>query len=199
MAVLIDKKDEAAVWHKRRNEMVKLINHELWDEKSGFYYDNGPDGKLIKIKTEAGFTPLLAGVCNKQQAEALVKHLTNPDEFWRAFPVPSVSGDEPTFSDNMWRGPVWINYNYMIIEGLERYDYHDLAGELRRKTLDEIMRWYKEDGVVYEFYDSEGKTSPIFLHRKKLGGPDVRRPTSLGTTICDYNWTAALFIDLMTR
>ena len=116
----------------------------------------------------------------------------------QVFPVATVSADEPTFCDNMWRGPVWVNYNYFIIEGLRRYGSDDLAGDLKRVTLEQIAHWYETDGVIYEFYDSEGKTSPLKLHRKGKGGPNAGLSMeNLGTTICDYHWTAAVFIDLM--
>jgi len=198
MAALLGSPDESTAWKNRKEQLAKLINQHLWDDETGFYYDNDHNGNLVKIKTEAGFVPMFAGIASEEQARKLVDHLTNPQEFWRAFPVSSVSADEPTFSDNMWRGPVWINFNYFIIEGLKHYGYNDIAEDLRRRTIDEIIRWYEADGVIYEFYDSEGDISPVYLHRKKQGGPDVRRLASLGTTVCDYNWTAALFIDMVS-
>jgi hypothetical protein len=198
--ILMELNDEAAAhtWDAEADARAERINRLLWDDESGLYYDNAYDGELVKIKTEAGFTPMFAGVCDDRQAARLVEHLMNPREFRRAFPVASVSADEPTFSDNMWRGPVWINYNYLIIEGLRRYGYHEIADDIRDRTLREIARWYASDGLIYEFYDSEAVTSPVFLHRKKVGGPQaVKAAAALGTTVCDYNWTAALFIDLL--
>lgn len=195
---LIGDESGAARWNASAQVMAGRIENVLWDEQSGFYYDNSPEGSLIRIKTIAGLMPLFAGVCSPQRAERLVRHLANPDEFWRCFPVASVSADEDSFSDNMWRGPVWINCNYMLIEGLRRCGYDGLAGDLREKTIGEVARWYAADGVIYEFYDSEGKTDPAHLHRKQRGGPGaVRGEIALDTSVCDYNWTAALFFDLL--
>lgn len=194
----LDKLDEAAEWDRKAQERADLINARLWDQETGFYYDAAPDGSIIKIKTEAGFTPLLAGIPDKPRAEELIKHLTDPAEFWRSLPVSSVSADEPAFSDNMWRGPVWINMNYFFVEALKNYGHIEAASHLRQRTLEEISHWYNTDGIIYEFYDSEARTEPIFLHRKKLGGPQAQRSAvSLGTNVCDYNWTAALYVDLM--
>jgi glycogen debranching enzyme len=198
MAALLGNHDESTIWMNSREKSANLINQHLWDDETGYYYDNDLNGNLVKIKTEAGFVPMFAGIASDEQVEKLVDHLTDPLQFWRAFPVSSVSADEPTFSDNMWRGPVWINFNYFIIEGLKHYGYSDLAKDLRRRTIDEIIRWYETDGVIYEFYDSEGEISPVYLHRKAQGGPDVRRMASLGTTVCDYNWTAALLMDMIS-
>lgn len=195
----LSKDDEAKSWEKRAQELSERVNDLLWDKETGFYYDNDFNGKLIKIKTEAGFTPLFAGICSKEQAEALVKHLTNPSEFWRKFPVASVSADEPTFSDNMWRGPVWINMNYFFIEGLKNYGFNDIADKLKKRTIEEISHWQTIDGVTYEFYDSEASTDPLYLHRKDKGGPQPRMLVHLGTNIRDYNWTAALYVDLVSE
>jgi neutral trehalase len=199
MAALLGNNVESTAWINRRDQLAKLINQHLWDDETGFYYDNDRNGNLVKIKTEAGFVPMFTGIASDEQVKNLVEHLTDPLQFWRAFPVSSVSTDEPTFSDNMWRGPVWINFNYFIIEGLKHYGYGKIAEDLRRITIDEIIRWYETDGVIYEFYDSEGEISPVYLHRKAQGGPDVRRMASLGTTVCDYNWTAALLMDMIQK
>lgn len=194
----LKKEDEAALWDKQADEHAARVDAVMWDKASKFYYDTAPDGSLITIKTAAGFTPMFAGICDKERAAALVEHLTNPAEFWRPFPLASVAADEPTFSDNMWRGPVWINYNYFLIEALRLYGYDAIADDLRARTIREIARWYEADGLIYEYYDSEAKTDPVFLHRKALGGPKAKKAAAeLGTTICDYNWTAALYMDLL--
>jgi len=194
----LGRSDEAIEWDRLADERAERLNLLLWDEETRFYYDMDTDGELVRVKTEAGFTPLFAGVCDAARAEALVAHMTDRAKFWRPFPVSSVSADEPSFSDNMWRGPTWINFNHFFVEALARYGYDDLSLELRRRTLDEVARWHALDGIIYEYYDSEATTHPVFLHRKKLGGPNARRSaTSLGTTVCDYNFTAALYIDLL--
>ena len=194
MALKLGLTADARMWTQMQRERSRKVNELLWDRETGFYYDLDPEGKQIKIKTVAGFTPLFAGVCSKKQAAALVEHLTNPKEFQRAFPLPSVSADEPTFCDNMWRGPVWINYNRLVIEGLARYGYQDEASKLRSITLKEIARWYARDGVIYEFYDSEGTRSPAELHRKGKAGIGVGARRT-GPCVRDYHWTAAIFVD----
>lgn len=89
----------------------------------------------------------------------------------------------------------WVNLNYMIMEGLIRYGYLTLADEIKKKTLNEIARWYAEDGVIYEFYDCEASKSPSKLRRKGERGIQIgnRRITEC---IRDYHWTAALFVDM---
>ncbi|MHB0998035.1 MAG: amylo-alpha-1,6-glucosidase [Armatimonadota bacterium] len=196
MAVLLAKDDDIEYFTRLISERTDTVNRFLWDYDSGFYYDLTPDGEQIRIKTVSGFTPLFAGICSEDQASILIDHLVTKDEFWRSFPVSSVSADEESFCDDMWRGPVWINYNYMIIEGLYRYGYDGLADNLKNITISEIAKWYKIDGIIYEYYDSEGYRSPSILHRKGHS-PSDGDTWPLGRCVRDYHWTAALLIDLL--
>jgi hypothetical protein len=179
---------EAVQWDGRAEALSNRVNRLLWDEESGFYYDRELDGDLLPIKSNAGFLPLFAGIASAGQAARLVTHLSDPTQFWPHLPVPTIALDEPSYEPDMWRGPTWININRLICLGLRRYGYHDLACELRQRTLDEINRWYKDLGCLYEFYDCRGEIPPPMLNRK--GAPGRAGGTGFGV-ISDYNWTAA--------
>jgi glycogen debranching enzyme len=73
----------------------------------------------------------------------------------------------------MWRGPAWINVNYLMVEGLERSGFPVEARELRRRTLELIMG--HQD--IFEFYH------PV------TGEPGPQAATMFG-------WSAALFIEM---
>jgi glycogen debranching enzyme len=73
----------------------------------------------------------------------------------------------------MWRGPTWVNVNYLLIEGLKRSGREDVARELRRRTLEMVMG----HNDIYEYYH-----------------PETAAPGSKAASI--YGWSAALFIDL---
>jgi len=74
----------------------------------------------------------------------------------------------------MWRGPVWANINYFFIEALRQVGEHELAEELRHRTLEMIMA----HKGLYEFYNAETGEPP---------------PAAVST----FGWTAAVFIDLV--
>jgi glycogen debranching enzyme len=91
-------------------------------------------------------------------ARRLVAHLTDENEFWSRYPLPTVALNDPKFDPvTMWRGPTWVNVNYLLIEGLQRTGYTDLARELRRRTLDLIC--LHDD--IYEYYQPQtGEVPP---------------------------------------
>ena len=189
-------KEEKNYWKWLYEKIKENVNTLLWDEASKFYYDRDFSGNLNKIKTVASFTPLFAGIADKEKAKYLVDHLLNKEEFNTEFPVPSVAKNEPTYSTDLWRGPTWINYNYMVILGLEDYGYKEVAEYIAHKTIKEITHWYNEEGVIFEYFDSSKNRSPSFLDRK---GP-CRRPYDIRRKIFpirDYGWTASVFITLL--
>ena len=179
-------------------EKIKAdINNTLWCEEDGFYYDfDITDNCFSKVQSVSSFLPLFAGLCSKEQCEKLISHLTNPSEFGTEFPIPTISKKDKTFGSDLWRGPVWINYNYMISAGLDEYGHSDLSSQIRHKTLEIINEWYNRTGTVYEFYDSENKTPPFCFNRK---GPIVE-PYDFRIkyqSIRDYGWSITLAFDMM--
>ncbi len=193
IADILELDGEKQYWTALFEDIKHAVNHSLWDEEDQFYYDKIiAGGEFKKVKAVSSFLPLFAGICTPRRAEALVKHLENVNEFNTPFPIPSISLDDKTFGTDMWRGPVWINYNYMIAAGLKEYGYTALSKSIINKTVDTITHWYQQDGVVYEFYDSVNKVSPSKLNRK---GP-VIEPYDFRIrlqSIRDYGWSCTLF------
>lgn len=191
---LYDEADEYKNWYER---IKKEINRKLWDEDDGFYYDYDlPNNTLHKVSSVASFLPLFAGVCDDRQAGILVEHLLNPDEYFTEFPIPSISKKDATFGSDMWRGPVWINYNYMISKGLFEYNFKQLSDYIIDKTISVLNEWYFKRGVMFEFYDSENKKAPCELNRK---GPPVE-PYNFEIrmqSIRDYGWSNTLLFDML--
>ena len=69
----------------------------------------------------------------------------------------SDSDYEPTGA--YWRGSVWPPTTYMILRGLTRYGYDDLAHAIARNHHDNVMAVYNETGTVWENYAPE-KAAP---------------------------------------
>jgi len=133
-------------------DLTKRIRNNLWSNEDNFFYDLGPKG-LIKIKTPVAFLTLFAEVADKNQAKALIEHLTNEEEFWTPYPIPTVAINEPKFSLKYWRGPVWVNINYLVYLGLKMYGFDNLASELASKTIRMVVEVYNKKGYFCEFYN----------------------------------------------
>ena len=109
---------KSAEWRSKYEETKKRINSLLWCEEDGVYYDRLFSDKFSKVLTPASFLPLFAGIPSKEQAEKMVKVLTDRSLLWTKNPVSTIAQTHPAFSTDMWRGGVWLNLNYFIIKGL---------------------------------------------------------------------------------
>lgn len=145
----------------------------LWDASSGQYYcRNFVTHKLIREPTIGTLLPLYAGCITKERAEHLVTLIKNKTEFGLHHPVPSVPKSSSYFNpEKYWQGPTWINTNWLIIDGLRRYGYKELADELKTNSLELIAKHGS-----YEYFNPQNG-SPA-------GAPG-------------FSWTAALSIDLL--
>jgi putative isomerase len=177
IARVLDQKDDAERWAVKAAEMAARLMRGMWDEQSGYFWANrivSQQHVRVNVRTPFNLFPLITGRLPKSIVERLIAHLTNEHEFWPRYPVPTVALDDPKFDPlTMWRGPTWANVNYLLIEGLQRNGYIDLARELRRRTLDMICRL--DD--IYEYYQSETGDVP---------------PKAASI----FGWSSAVFIDL---
>ncbi|MBR7165426.1 MAG: hypothetical protein IKD18_04015 [Clostridia bacterium] len=191
--------ESGEIWDQRFCTLQQEIDRLLWSEEDGFYFDyNLNKGALHKVWAVSSFLPLFAGLCSPKQAAALLGHLQDPQRFGTTVPIPSISKNDATFGSDMWRGPVWINYNYMVIEGLEQYGFGECADEIREKTLAMLDFWYRKRGSLFEFYDSENRRAPWELNRK--GPPFEPYDFEIRTqAIRDYGWSNTLTFDLLSR
>lgn len=164
---------EGAMWRRRTKAIVRRMIEDFWDKKSGVFRATHHN-KHIPVITPFNLYPLWTGQLPDDIRRRLLTHLTNPDEFWGKYTIPSVARNDPHYDpETMWRGPVWVNINYFFIEALQQIGEHALARRLRDKTLEMILAL----PGMYEYYNSE------------TGQPASRAAEAFG-------WTAAVFIDL---
>lgn len=189
-------KEDAAKWQNVYKRTKDAMNELLWDEETGMYYDRLVEGKLSGILTPASFFPMFAGIPDKEQAEKMVKLLVDKTLLWTTCPLATIAKNHPMYSNDMWRGGVWLNLNYFVIKGLLNYGYDDLATELKNKTLEMVNKWYQKTGAIFEFYDPEDKNVPYACERKgkPTTPPDWRKQVH---SIIDFNWSACFTLMLI--
>lgn len=193
---------DAMLWGGRHESLCHRINTRLWSDALSFYcdYDSRADARS-PVMASAGFLPLICGAPSLDQARALLGHLHDTAHFGTGFPVPSIAAsDHAHYAKDMWRGPTWININWLIARGLERYARHDAAfgaaaAEIDRATVAEIERWALSHGTFFEYYDDRQAVAPPDLLRKGECNPQ----NPFRQVIHDYGWTTTLYLDLIAR
>jgi glycogen debranching enzyme len=187
---------KAAEWRDRSRAISGEVHAYLWDETDGFYYDRDLDGRYERVRAISGFFPLLLDDIPSRHVDRLVRALSDPAQFNTTFPVPSVAVSDPAFSTDMWRGPTWVNTNYLIVQGLLCRGRIAEARWLARKTVSMVGKYYERYGVLFEFYDATDRIPPVECDRKGLHRApyDIRRKMD---SVRDYHWTAALTACLM--
>ena len=194
-ATMLGRPHEAAQWRQKHEGLNRQINALMWNEEEGFYFDYDPAKKAqTRVKAVSGFLPLLCGAVNQRQIERLVTHINNPKTFGTTVRLPSaVTSEGFANPHDMWRGPVWINMNWLVAHGLDRVGCEAQASILREKTMDEIELRYLESGSLFEFYDEGGSIAPDKLPRKGRNDPS----SPYHQAIHDYGWTSTLYADLV--
>jgi hypothetical protein len=155
----------------------KAIREKLWHGEHEIFdaYDLVAD-ELVEGDTAAGFLPLYAGAATREQAGTIYRRLNSASfcalHQGNCFTVPNYDTQREGFDrSKYWRGPVWININWMLAQGLRRYGYALKADSLQKDLLQLPIRF-----GFHEYFDS-------------FDG------TGYGTD--GFGWTAALFIDLV--
>lgn len=174
MALLLG--EDAAPFEAWAQQTAEGLRNKLWVEEHAIYFDYDlVADELIHAHVAAGFSPLFAGVPTAEQAERICQQLNSygfcrlNDRCWA---VPSYDKEAPGYSPTRyWRGPIWINVNWMLYRGLRRYGLNEYAEHVKQAILELPLRW-----GFYEYFD-----------------PDTGR----GHGSDNFSWTAALVLDLL--
>ena len=176
IAAVLELPKEAARWEQKAQAHLERMVAHLWDEKAGCFWAL-QNGRPIHVFTPFNLLPLITGRLPEAITRRLTAHLSNPDSFWTRYPLPTVARNDPAYQpEEMWRGPTWININYLMIEGLLRSGYPELARELRQRTLEMAAN----HADIYEYYHPE------------TGQPGPKAAPMFG-------WSAALLIELLLQ
>lgn len=171
---------EIEEWHQQTR---RAMNQKLWDKRRSIY--NAFDllqNKPIPMSGISGAVPLFAGIPSEKQSQQLHTLLRGPG-FGGAnrtdyFLFPSYDLQSDRFDPRKyWRGPVWINMNWLLYHGLQRYGFGELARAVRQDSLELIRRF-----GFYEYFTPFRQS-----HEEESGGYGSE----------DFSWTAALCIDFL--
>ncbi len=154
-------------------EFADAYRRTLWRASSGLFADYDLiSGAPIVADTVAGLAAVYGGLVDASEAGRLVDRYAA--RCAGCLPLPSVPPDQAGFEpDRYWRGPVWVNINWMLIRGLEDMGLRDRAAALAAATVDMVRR-----GGWHEYFHPY---------------------TGAGLGADGFCWTAALTLDLLLR
>ncbi|MET3426930.1 hypothetical protein BJ973_006142 [Actinoplanes tereljensis] len=161
---------EAATHRHRAAQITAAIIRRLWNEETGtFHALDVHTGKLTPANCVSGLLPLMLPDLPADLVQAIMNEMRS-NRF--GLPVPSYDRTAPDF-DTMryWRGPVWINVNWLVRRGLLMHGFRDEAEDLRTA----MVRLVHRNGHFEYFHPTTGEG---------LGAPT-------------FSWTAALSLDLL--
>ena len=197
LAKILGRDADAEEYAKLFAKIAQCINEKLYDDEDGRYYDRELEsGNFRKVSTPAGFLPLFSGVCPPDRAKRLAEDICDPGTFGTPMPIPTVAADDPYHSKDYWRGAVWINYNYMVQQGLREYGFIQEANWLADATISGIAYWYMREGCTFEIYDPQNRLCPSELERK---GPAIKPAEYFARLMAvrDFGWSSCLYAALV--
>ncbi|MBN1556271.1 MAG: hypothetical protein JXA11_16140 [Phycisphaerae bacterium] len=132
------KHQEAEFFTHHAERLKTLVRDHCWSEQTGFYHDRDiATGRLdTEVKHLGAFVAMFMGLPTVEQARRMVNHLTNPDEFWTAYPAPTISRDSADYHPtHYWSGRAWPPTNFFVLKALLNYGYFDVADEFLRRWM----------------------------------------------------------------
>jgi glycogen debranching enzyme len=176
MARILGRTRESEMWTRKSDALASRMVDHFYDKQARLFWSM-KDHRPIRVLTPFSLYPLWTGRMKPAINEQLIAHLHNPKTFWTTHPIPTVAQSDPKYDPmQMWRGPVWININYIFVEALVRAGYREYARDLAERTLRLVM----SQNDIYEYY-----------HPNTGEAPPKSAPM--------FGWSAACFIDLAIR
>ncbi len=155
IANILNLPDDYTLYLDEYEQMKKLINSRLWNEREKFYFDRHWDGRFSPRKAASNFYPLLARIPDQEQALAMIKRLLNPKEFWGDYVLPTISRDDPLFKEQQHRrGAIWPPTNYLVYQGLKAFGFDAVAAEFAQKSATLFLRSWENFQLCPENFDS---------------------------------------------
>lgn len=125
---------DALKWKNKAAYLEAEIENVFWNDEIKAYTDvNRFTGEKSDVLTPASFMPLYVGIAGKERAELMARLGGDKTKFYPA--MPTVSYDNPCYSNDYWRGPVWLNVAYFAAKGIKNYGYDDIADGIKNTIL----------------------------------------------------------------
>ncbi|RPA77388.1 mannosyl-oligosaccharide glucosidase [Ascobolus immersus RN42] len=165
--------DDSMEYRDLERQIVRNLNALHWSEKDKMYCDSTIDEYEESIFVcHPGYVslfPLLVGGIvqpDDKKLPHLLDLIESEDHLWTPYGLRSLSPQDEFYGkdENYWRGPIWININYLAvvrlrslakIPGPEQKRIREIYRKLRINLVENIYKNWEETGFVWEQYNPE--------------------------------------------
>ncbi len=163
VASKLGKTDDVKTYDADIARLTDALTKYSWDKESGYFSyvlhdkDYNPTGFMLTEDGENlnkgldGIYPIIAGACNDEQREAILKHLQTEGEMLCPYGISAVDMTAGYFMVNgYWNGNVWFPHQWFIWKTMLDLGESDFAYTIAKLALD---IWKRE--VDYSYYTFE--------------------------------------------
>ncbi|KAJ7063071.1 glycoside hydrolase [Mycena amicta] len=172
IAEFVGEADDATSFAEIEQAILGNIDDLHWNEERQMYCDANVDSDDESYHVcHAGYLsmfPLFLGLLppTSEHLGPMLDMLRDPEQLWSPYGLRSLSASHPEFGqgENYWKGPIWIQMNYLALrslfkkytveEGPYRARAQQIYHELRKNVIDNVFKEYQRTGYVWEQYDS---------------------------------------------
>ncbi|THU99363.1 glycoside hydrolase [Dendrothele bispora CBS 962.96] len=183
IAEFVGEADDALSYGEIETAILNNIEDLHWSEENQMYCDVGvdddDDSYHVCHKGYLSLFPFMLSLLSPSSPHlgATLDILRDPEHLWSPYGIRSLSASHPEFGqgENYWKGPIWIQMNYLVLkalhgtyveqEGPYQSRAQEIYKELRKNVIDNVLKEYERTGYVWEQYDAlsgEGRRSHPF-------------------------------------
>ncbi|KAJ3411945.1 Processing alpha glucosidase I [Chytridiales sp. JEL 0842] len=182
IASFLGKDSDRKMLETNYRDMISSLDDLHWNERVKAYCDltvntQGKSEMVVHLGYITLFPFILGLVPNDSpKIEHFLSLIRDEKHLWTPYGLRSLSASDEFFGtgENYWRGPIWININYLTVRALHRLKsspgpYQSRAEtiytELRENLISNTYNEYRKTGFIWEQYspvDGKGKRSHPF-------------------------------------
>lgn len=183
IADFVGETDDALSFGEIYENIVGNIDDLHWDEEEGMYCDASVDDEDESMPVcHRGYLSLFPFLLELVPVDSphlgkILDLVRDPEHLWSPYGLRSLSASHPEFGqgENYWKGPIWVQMNFLALralhqtyaaqEGPFQARAQEIYDELRRNVVDNVFKEYQRTGYVWEQYDAltgEGRRSHPF-------------------------------------
>lgn len=163
-ARLLGDSKEAKEWVIAGKKRVRTMNRLMWSPTKRLYLDyNFVKRKRGTVSSLAAYFPMWAGMVSDQRAKQLVASLRKFEQQGGLATTDAVAIRQrlPGALPMQWAYPNgWAPLQFIVVQALQRYGYHDDAKRIATKWLHTNLDWFKNHSEFIEKYNVVDPAKP---------------------------------------